>query len=279
MAEARTVSHPSQDTGDTAPAPLQQERRCILLAEHDRINQQVITRLLVLLGHDVVTASTGRDALVRWRSGGVDLMLVDMKLPDLEAPAVARTVRLVEAAKGRSRTPIVTLGGEAPGTEPLCPPSGDIDGALAKPLQIKTLQAVLARCLAVSPRHAPVATPTSSSGEPPVVDLSVLHRLVGDDPAVVREILLDYLESAREQARELRRAYRKGDVRLVGGLAHKLKSASLAVGALLLGELCAEMELPAQSDFGTAELEHARFDRVFDAAIQQIETYLEKMPR
>jgi CheY-like chemotaxis protein/HPt (histidine-containing phosphotransfer) domain-containing protein len=279
MADSRrSAPDTRQDGGDTAPAPLQQERRCILLAEHDRINQQVIGRLLALLGHEVLTAANGRDALTRWHAGGVDLMLVDMKLPDMEAHALARTVRLVEAAKDRRRTPIVTLSSDARPTGRSHPVRGDVDDALAKPVQIKALQTALARCLAAS-RPARATVPTPLPDQTAVVDLAVLHRLVGDDPAVVREFLQDYLDSAREQAMELRRAYRKGDVRLVGGLAHKLKSASLSVGALALGELCAEMELPAQSDFGTAELEHARFDRVFDAAIRQIETYLEKMPR
>ncbi len=262
--------------GETAPAPLTGERRRILVAQADRINQQVLRRLLDLLGHDTEIANTGREALVRWRAGGVDLLLMDLKMPDMDGHALARTLRLVEATKGLARTPIVALSADAPRRDLPLGRRADIEETLAKRVQAKALQAVLARCLPKTRPTAP-AVPMARRGPQPPVDLDVLHRMVGTDPAVVREILLDYLESAREQADELRRAYRKGDVRQVGATVHKLKSAALAVGALALGELCAEMEMPAHSDFGTAELEHARFERVFDAAVAQIEAYLERM--
>lgn len=262
----------SDFVGETAAVPLPQERRKLLLVQADRIDQRVLQRLLDLLGHDVETAGLGRDALMRWRRGDIDLILADAMLPDMEATALARTVRLVESARRLVRTPIVRVGSGAAGTPAATPP--ELDGQLGKPVHAKALQDVLARCLTPRPTVAPVA-PVSRATWP--VDLDVLHRLVGDDPSVVREFLVDYLAAAREQADELRRAYQQGDVRLVGALAHKLRSASLAVGALALGELCAEMELPAQSDFGTAELEHARFDRVFDAAMAQIESHLREM--
>lgn len=272
MAGNHADSMPSEFIGETAPAPLQMERRKVLLVQADRIDQRVLQRLLDLLGHDVETAGQGRDALVRWRRGDIDLIMADARLPDMDAPALARTVRLVESARRLVRTPIVMVGSVASGAAGATPP--ELDGTLGKPVHTKALQDVLARCLTQRPTAAPVA-PVSRPTRP--VDLDVLHRLVGDDPSVVREFLVDYLAAAREQAKELRRAYQQGDVRLVGALAHKLRSASLAVGALALGDLCAEMELPAQSDFGTAELEHARFDRVFDAAMAQIESHLRKM--
>ena len=113
-----------------------------------------------------------------------------------------------------------------------------------------------------------------AEGAGAVVDLRVLQRLVGDDPGVVCEMLRDYLASAQEQAGLLRRAYRLGDPRQVAALVHKLKSASLAVGALQLGELCAAMELPAQTDFDAVGNDHARFNHVFDATVAAVQAHL-----
>lgn len=272
MTEPRALPA-AEDAGDTAPAPLALVRRRILVAEADHIDQRVLQRLLDLLGHSVEPAASGREALQRWRRGDIDMIMADAVLPDMQAAALARTVRLVEAAKRLERTPIVVLCRDAADSVGRRP--ADADDTLAKPVQIRALQNVLAqRLVAARPPAAPPAP-----GVAPAVDLEVLHRLIGNDADVVREFLGDYLASAREQASELRRAYQRGDVRLVGALAHKLRSASLAVGARALAELCTEMELPAASDFGTAELEHARFDRVFDAAIAQIEAYLRQMPR
>ena len=70
----------------------------------------------------------------------------------------------------------------------------------------------------------------------------MLQNLVGDDPQTVRELLFDYRASARKVAATLRAAFAAADVRQVGAIAHQLKSSSRSVGAMDLGDLCAELE-------------------------------------
>ena len=72
--------------------------------------------------------------------------------------------------------------------------------------------------------------------------MNVLKALVGDDEAMIREFLHDFRISAARTAVELRAACAAGQAMAAGALAHKLKSSSRSVGALALGELCAEME-------------------------------------
>ena len=79
------------------------------------------------------------------------------------------------------------------------------------------------------------------------LDISVLAALVGDDPATLREFLLDFRASATTITAELSAACAAGDTAQVGALAHKLKSAARAVGALALGEICAELEAAGQA--------------------------------
>jgi len=74
------------------------------------------------------------------------------------------------------------------------------------------------------------------------VDVSVLKTLVGDDVAVVREFLHDFRASSTTIAAELRAACQRGEATATGAAAHKLKSSARSVGALTLGDLCAEME-------------------------------------
>jgi PAS domain S-box-containing protein len=74
------------------------------------------------------------------------------------------------------------------------------------------------------------------------VDVNVLKALIGDDEAMIREFLHDFRLSASKIAVELRTACAAGQVTVAGAHAHKLKSSARSVGALALGELCAEME-------------------------------------
>jgi HPt (histidine-containing phosphotransfer) domain-containing protein len=96
--------------------------------------------------------------------------------------------------------------------------------------------------------HANSATSRAPSGGSPrlaVFDLGVLQALIGDEPAIVREFLADFLAAARRQRGGMREAAAiraLGDVRV---LAHNLKSSSRSVGAHRLGEACQSLERAA----------------------------------
>ena len=68
----------------------------ILLAEDNKVNQLVAARLLEKRGHTVVIAGNGREALAALDepgSGGFDLILMDVQMPDMdgfEATAIIR---------------------------------------------------------------------------------------------------------------------------------------------------------------------------------------------
>ncbi|MBI5625754.1 MAG: Hpt domain-containing protein [Nitrosomonadales bacterium] len=74
------------------------------------------------------------------------------------------------------------------------------------------------------------------------VDVNVLKKLVGDDEAMIRELLHEFRLSSSGIAAELRAACAAGQATAAGALAHKLKSPARSVGALALGELCEKME-------------------------------------
>jgi HPt (histidine-containing phosphotransfer) domain-containing protein len=107
-----------------------------------------------------------------------------------------------------------------------------------------------------------------------VLDLDVLRALVGDDEETVRELLSDFLDAASHEVQELQIALQAGDRRHVAAIAHKLKSASRSIGALALGELCADLERqPADSDPRRVAPTLARFESTFCATVAQIEVH------
>src|SRR4029077_2537728 len=63
-------------------APTTRAKRRILLVEDHVDTALALTRLLKLKGHDVRTASTVQAALTVFESGGVDLIVCDIGLPD-----------------------------------------------------------------------------------------------------------------------------------------------------------------------------------------------------
>ncbi|HRW48325.1 MAG TPA: PAS domain S-box protein [Caldilinea sp.] len=241
--------------------------RLILVAEDNATNQKVIVQQLALLGLGADVAGDGREALQRWQSGDYALLLTDLHMPNLDGYELASAIRAEE--NGARRMPIVALSANALKGEALRCAAAGIDDYLAKPAPLKELKAMLERWLpaadtatvADSSAAAEPATPGAGEIKAEVaVDVAVLAALVGDDPATIRDFLADFRHSARAIATELDAACVAGQAAQVGALAHKLKSSARAVGALALGELCAELEAAGKgSEVGAVQAIHPRF--------------------
>jgi HPt (histidine-containing phosphotransfer) domain-containing protein len=77
------------------------------------------------------------------------------------------------------------------------------------------------------------------------LDVTCLKALVGDDPATVSALLETYLRSLEGSAASLCTGMSEKDPDKVRAAAHRIKSPSLSVGAIPLGELCQSLERAA----------------------------------
>jgi CheY-like chemotaxis protein len=121
--------------------PRSVERLCVLLAEDDPIGAHHATAAVECLGHVVVHAATGRDALGRLKQGGFDVALLDLGLPELSGVDVARRIRNHERARGTSALLIIAL--TAGDLDESTREAAGIDAVLEKPLQLALLAEVL----------------------------------------------------------------------------------------------------------------------------------------
>lgn len=234
------------------PPPTREEairqRRLLLVAEDNEINQRVISEQLNLLGYAVDVAANGREALAKWRTGEHALLFADLHMPEMDGYALALEIRLTEA--GRRHVPIIALTANAlQGEAERCRSVG-MDDYLTKPAPLAKLAATLERWLphaecdptAASP---PIPTPSPqlrSLARAQAVDLRVLQALVGNDPELIQDFVQDFRASAGRLAAELAVACRAPQPAEAADIAHKLKSSARSMGALRLGELCESIE-------------------------------------
>ncbi|HEX2560717.1 ATP-binding protein [Phenylobacterium sp.] len=114
-----TLAAPLPRIGDATPvaqsdfAELDLSDVRLLAAEDNPMNQLVLKTLLGQHGLDPVLVETGAQALAAWRTGGFDVILMDVQMPEMDGPAAARAIRTEEAARGLPRTPIVALTANA----------------------------------------------------------------------------------------------------------------------------------------------------------------------
>jgi HPt (histidine-containing phosphotransfer) domain-containing protein len=116
------------------------------------------------------------------------------------------------------------------------------------------------------------ATQGSASPSAPV-DLGVLTALVGEDPSVIAELLQAFRESAAESRGDIQRSLKASLTQPAADAAHRLKSAARTVGALKLGDICAEIEKTHQG--GCTDALHqllARFEIELDVVLRFLES-------
>jgi CheY-like chemotaxis protein/anti-sigma regulatory factor (Ser/Thr protein kinase) len=105
----------------------------ILIAEDNKVNQVVVSRMLERAGHTVAIAADGLQAVEMCSSGAFDLVLMDVHMPVLDGFEATARIRESERAKG-IRTPLIALTANAMnGDRERCLEAG-MDGYLSKPV-------------------------------------------------------------------------------------------------------------------------------------------------
>jgi PAS domain S-box-containing protein len=225
----------------------------VLVAEDHETNQKVILQQLSLLGLEVELAGDGAEALERWRKGNFSLVLTDLHMPVMDGYQLAAAIRAEE--RGIQRIPIVALTANALKSEAEHCRQVGMDDYMSKPAPLARLHGMLEKWLPsrADPSAAVRAAATTavhappSSAAPAALDVQVLVEMVGDDPVVIRQLLRSFRADATRLAQELQQAWKSVDLDRAAAVAHKLKSSARSVGALKLGQLCADMESAARN--------------------------------
>jgi PAS domain S-box-containing protein len=188
------------------------ERR-ILLAEDNAASRQLATRLLEKRGCNVVTARNGRDFLAILEREQVDLILLDVQMPDIDGREAIRMIRQKEKSSGQ-RIPIIAVTAHAmKGDREICIAAG-ADGYISKPLQPEELFGAMEQCLAGR---------NGVAGSLPVVNpLEALERCQGDHK-LFAEIIELFDQSSQSLLREIELYVERGDVAGLQRAAHALK--------------------------------------------------------
>jgi CheY-like chemotaxis protein len=127
------------------PAP---ERLQVLVAEDDEFNQQVLRLMLERRGYRVRTVDNGRLALAALAEGCFGLLLVDVRMPEVDGFHVVESLRRSERdIPGSSRLPVIAVTAMAAKTDrERCMEAG-ADEYLSKPFRVAALYAALDRAM------------------------------------------------------------------------------------------------------------------------------------
>lgn len=224
----------------------------ILVADDNRTNLMIVSRILEQAGFEVDTANSGTTALEKMCLQRYRVAILDMHMPGLDGTAVLRRFHLL---RPRSQLPVIVLTANVTlEAQQACAEAG-ADAYLAKPVTAANLLAEVDRLISESQLKT---LPTALS--------------VGDEPAETEEKLLDVgvlaeldrlYHNPRELAALVQEYGREGGLlleRIAGACSarnyagfcdsvHSFKSNAANVGALKLVQVCRSAEATGIIDF------------------------------
>ncbi len=222
----------------------------VLLAEDDPVNQKVAENLLAQQGHEVTTVGDGQAALDRVvnERKAFDVVLMDVRMPEMDGLAAARAIREWEQHAG-GYLPIIAMTAQAmAGDRERCLEAG-MDDYVSKPVRVTELDDALRRVGDASPPPPPPSR--RSNAEAPLLDWDRAVERLGGSEATMLEIAEVFLEQQPEITRRVEEAIAAADADALREVAHRFKGSAGGIGADPIAALARELELAgAQAQLG-----------------------------
>ena len=206
----------------------------ILLVEDVPLNAEIATNLLEQRGHEIIWAETGEDALsFVYTEDDLDLILLDMQLPDINGDEVARQIREDDHFDS---LPIVALTANVRSAEEELE-GISIQGALAKPINTVKLDKMLAELFQIKqePKCEKEVVKVEQSAlehiNMSLLDVETIEDFVNSMGVVVFKRSSELFTKLNPQYQtELLDSLEQNDRDEYKSVAHKLKGAAGSVG-------------------------------------------------
>jgi two-component system, sensor histidine kinase and response regulator len=252
-AEDKNAAISRSETASTTGVPTTAR---ILVAEDHIVNQQLFRTILEKQGHTVFLADNGRKALEALESQPVDLLFMDVQMPEMNGYDATREIRRL----GYS-IPIVAVTANAlKGEREKCLDAG-MNDFLTKPFKSADILPVLQRWLKpaasgevpealeevaeveeVVEAAGDLAAAPEAASEEPILDFDQALEAFMGQREIVEKVLADFDTKVAEQIQLIRNNVPGGDLERARTEAHGIKGGSWNLAAYRLGNAAAELE-------------------------------------
>ncbi|HSC85449.1 MAG TPA: PAS domain S-box protein [Pseudomonas sp.] len=234
----------------------------ILAADDVPQNIELLSLVLQRLGHQVITATNGEEALAAFFAGRFDLLLMDVQMPRVDGLEASRRIRRHEQANGLPPTPIIALTASVLEQDRLAAREAGMDGFASKPLEIDKLLAEIAAVIGLATPAALPAVAHEQEMSGAAVDWARGVQLWGSDSALLAAIRR-FLEAHGNTAGQIAALLQRGEQVSAIELIHRVRGAAANLALLPLSRLAGQLEhalkgaVPASSQVLLAALAEA----------------------
>lgn len=258
------------------------DKRRILMAEDNIVNEKVARRTLEKLGYCVDSVSNGREAVTAWGTGRYDLILMDCQMPELDGYEATREIRGLEAVG--QHVPIIALTAHAIKGDDLKCKSAGMDDYITKPISRELLEACLDRwldeaylseALLGEPQRERETDTTAIIAQQhammPLIDLAALNVLIDGDNKFALELLNSFIDSSKAALAKINEAIQRNDLASLELVVHGLKGASANLHAERVTSVASQIEAAIQANDRTLV---AKLSKVLTSELTKTIEYL-----
>ena len=249
MSRVLQLPHDEEAPATTRGSEPGQSTIAILLVEDGAVNQTVALTMLTRLGHQADVAWNGLEALEALEQHPYDVVLMDVQMPELDGLDATRRIR-ERWPDGGPHIIAMTANAMTEDREE-CLAAG-MDDYLAKPIRLEVLAGALAEALRAVEHRASQTAEAAGVAE---LDRQPLDDLVAmGGTTLLGQVIDAFLAEAPRLLTEMGDAVQPQDATQLRRAAHTLKSNGATLGAIVLTELCRELEqLAGDGRFERAE--------------------------
>ncbi len=239
-----------------------------LVADDDSVNRRLVAMVLQRQGFRVLAAEDGAGALRLLREEDPSVIFLDASMPPPNGFEVCRRIRAEH--DGGPAPYIIMLTSAGQEADRLRALSVGFDEFITKPFSPSKLNIKLQQL------RSEMLAPSDVRHDGPDWDPAVLQELrlgLGDDGAMVRQLVELYLTKTPALVDALVAAVAAGDDAGVRATAHSLKGSTLTIGGRKVGALCGELMTESSDRFDLLSM----VDRVqlgFAALSAELNAYL-----
>ncbi|MBP5249380.1 MAG: PocR ligand-binding domain-containing protein [Lachnospiraceae bacterium] len=231
----------------------------ILIVDDNPVNLTVAEGLLEPLDMKIFTAVSGKEAIAQIEKNPekFDLIFMDHMMPDMDGVETTRIIRRLHPSY--DDVPIIALTANAVnGAKELFLREG-MNDFVAKPIEVRFLVAKVKQWLPQNLLKKKTADHAKSeasdndsetavfSADIPEMDFKSAIKMVGSESVLIK-ILEEYYKNIPDSAKAIKEAFETGDIKQYTILVHALKSSSRQVGAMVLGDMAAELEAAGKEE-------------------------------
>lgn len=212
----------------------------VLVAEDNEINQEIIGNMLGKIGHRYMFAADGTEAVDAVKAADFDLVLMDVRMPELSGPDATRRIRALDDEK--RDIPIIALTADAMVENRQSYFDAGMNEFVAKPINTDQLAAAMNNVLDEVVNLPIEDAGTDTGGGAGAFDLDELQTRLGLPLEVLVPILEKFAEDYADVCTDLGTLMDGEDLEPAINLAHDVKGVSGSLGLTAVHAVTAEIQ-------------------------------------